>query len=65
MKKIFSSILPTATQYSRNAIFSGLLPIDIQKRFPEWWLNDNEEGGKNLKEGELMADQIKRLVKRK
>ena len=60
----FFSILPTATQYSRNAIFSGLLPIDIQKRFPEWWLNDNEEGGKNLKEGELMADQIKRLVKK-
>jgi CheY-like chemotaxis protein len=60
----FYSILPTATQYSRNAIFSGLLPADIQKRFPDWWLNDNEEGGKNLKEGELMTDQIKRLVKR-
>lgn len=60
----FYSILPTATQYSRNAIFSGLLPADIQKRFPDWWLNDNEEGGKNLKEGEMMTDQIKRLVKR-
>jgi CheY-like chemotaxis protein len=60
----FYSILPTATQYSRNAIFSGLLPVEIQKRFPDYWLNDNEEGGKNLKEGELMTDQIKRLVKR-
>lgn len=60
----FYSILPTATQYSRNAIFAGLLPSEIQKRFPDWWLNDNEEGGKNLKEGELMFDQIKRLVKR-
>lgn len=60
----FFSILPTATQYSRNAIFSGLLPSEIQKRFPEYWLNDNEEGGKNLKESELFSDQIKRLVKR-
>jgi CheY-like chemotaxis protein len=60
----FYSILPTATQYSRNAIFAGLTPVDIQKRFPEYWLNDNEEGGKNLKEGELMVDQIKRIVKR-
>ncbi|MFN8338127.1 MAG: bifunctional response regulator/alkaline phosphatase family protein [Saprospiraceae bacterium] len=60
----FYSILPTATQYSRNAIFAGLLPSEIQKRFPDWWLNDNEEGGKNMKEGELMADQIKRLVKK-
>jgi two-component system response regulator YesN len=34
----FFSILPTATQYSRNAIFSGLLPSEIQKRFPEYWL---------------------------
>lgn len=60
----FYSILPTATQYSRNAIFSGLLPSEIQKRFPEYWLNDNEEGGKNLKEAELFNDQIKRLVKK-
>ncbi|MBK8055789.1 MAG: PglZ domain-containing protein [Saprospiraceae bacterium] len=60
----FYSILPTATQYSRNAIFSGLLPSEIQKRFPEYWLNDNEEGGKNLKESELFTDQIKRIVKK-
>ncbi len=60
----FYSILPTATQYSRNAIFSGLTPLEIQKKFPEWWLNDNEEGGKNLKEGELLQEQVKRLVKK-
>jgi hypothetical protein len=60
----FYSILPTATQYSRNAIFSGLLPSEIQKRFPEYWLNDNEEGGKNLKEAELFKDQIKRILKK-
>jgi CheY-like chemotaxis protein len=60
----FYSILPTATQYSRNAIFAGMLPAEIQKRFPDWWLNDNEEGGKNLRENDLMADQLKRLVKK-
>jgi len=60
----FYSILPTSTQYSRNSIFSGLLPREIQKRFPEYWLNDNQEGGKNLKEKELLNDQIGRLVRR-
>ncbi len=60
----FYSILPTATQYSRNAIFSGLMPREIEKRFPDFWLNDNEEGGKNLREGELLQDQVKRLVRK-
>ena len=60
----FYSILPTATQYSRNAIFAGMLPAEIQKKFPDWWLNDNEEGGKNLKENELLQEQLKRLVKK-
>lgn len=59
----FYSILPTSTQYSRNAIFSGLMPRDIQKRFPEIWLNDNQEGGKNMREKELLQDQIKRIVR--
>ena len=42
-------------QYSRNAIFSGLLPIDIEKKFPSEWKNDNDEGGKNLHEEEFLA----------
>ncbi|MFZ8458413.1 PglZ domain-containing protein, partial [Staphylococcus aureus] len=46
----FYSILPTATQYCRNAIFAGLLPSDIEKQFPDLWKNDEEEGGKNLAE---------------
>ena len=46
----FYSILPTATQYARNAIFSGMLPIDIEKQFPQMWKNDEDEGGKNLHE---------------
>lgn len=57
----FYSILPTATQYARNAIFSGLLPIDIEKTFPQQWKNDDEEGGKNLHEEEFFRAQLKRL----
>src|SRR6202000_134380 len=57
----FYSILPTATQYSRNAIFSGLLPSEIEKRYPDFWLNDEEEGGKNLHEEAFMQSQMKRL----
>ena len=44
----YYSILPTATQYARNAIFSGLMPSEIEKRFPDQWLNDEEEGGKKF-----------------
>jgi CheY-like chemotaxis protein len=59
----FFSILPTATQYARNSIFSGLLPSEIEKRFPNQWLNDEEEGGKNLHEEAFMQAQLKRLGK--
>jgi len=59
----FYSILPTATQYARNAIFAGMLPIDIEKKFPNQWNNDDEEGGKNLHEEELLRAQLKRLGK--
>jgi CheY-like chemotaxis protein len=60
----FYSILPTSTQYSRNAIFAGLLPREIEKKFPNEWLNDNEEGGKNLKEGEFLQEQVKRYMRK-
>jgi CheY-like chemotaxis protein len=59
----FYSILPTATQYSRNAIFSGLMPIEIEKAFPSQWKNDEEEGGKNLYEEDFFRAQLKRLKK--
>jgi hypothetical protein len=62
-EETFYSILPTATQYSRNAIFSGLLPIDIEKQFPVEWKNDDEEGGKNLFEETFFKGQLKRLRK--
>ena len=57
----FYSILPTATQYARNAIFSGLMPSDMQKLHPDWWLNDTDEGGKNLHEADFLSAQLKRL----
>ncbi len=57
----FFSILPTATQYARNAIFSGLMPSEMEKRHPEYWKNDTDEGGKNLYENEFLTAQIKRL----
>jgi len=56
----FFSILPTATQYSRNAIFAGLLPSEIEKRMPNMWLNDDEEGSKNMYEEEFLKDNITR-----
>ncbi|MBL7752765.1 MAG: response regulator [Chitinophagaceae bacterium] len=60
-EETFYSILPTATQYARNAIFSGLLPMEIEKQFPSEWKNDDEEGGKNLHEELFLKAQLKRL----
>lgn len=57
----YFSILPTATQYARNAIFSGLTPLEMEKKFPQYWKNDPDEGGKNLYEGEFLTEQLKRL----
>ena len=57
----YFSILPTATQYARNAIFSGLTPLEMETKFPQYWKNDPEEGGKNLYEAEFLSAQLKRL----
>lgn len=57
----YYSILPTATQYARNAIFSGLMPSEMEKRHPNYWKNDTDEGGKNLFEADFLNEQIKRL----
>jgi CheY-like chemotaxis protein len=55
------SILPTATPYSRNAIFSGLLPVDIARRFPQIWANAaDDEHSRNRHEEEFLADLMKR-----
>lgn len=60
-EETFYSILPTATQYCRNAIFAGLMPIEINALYPTLWKNDEDEGGKNLSEEEFFRSQLKRL----
>lgn len=60
---MYMSILPTATQYSRNAIFAGLMPSEIEARFPKLWLNDEDEGGKNMHEEEFLRDTLSRFRK--
>lgn len=60
-EQAYFSLLPTATQYARNALFAGLLPIEIQKQFPQYWKFDFEDGGKNLFEEDLLTAQWKRL----
>jgi len=62
-EETFYSILPTATQYARNAIFAGMLPVDIEKQFPNQWKNDDEEGGKNMFEEEFFKTQLKKTGK--
>jgi len=60
-EKLFCSILPTATQYSRNSMFAGLMPLEIEKLYPQYWKKDEEEGGKNLFEEELLKQQFSRI----
>ncbi|MCU0370049.1 MAG: PglZ domain-containing protein [Bacteroidales bacterium] len=59
-EEIYYSILPTTTQYARNAIFAGLMPLEIERRFPKYWTAEEEEGTKNQYEGELLGEQLKR-----
>jgi len=58
---IYYSILPSSTQYARNSFFSGLMPLEIEKRFPNYWKNDTDEGNKNNFEPELLLDNLSRL----
>ena len=59
-EELYFSILPTATQYARNAIFSGLMPNKIAQMFPDLWVDEDEEEGKNLNEAPLIQTQIDR-----
>lgn len=54
------SILPTATQYARNAIFSGLMPSQIAQMYPNLWVDEDEEEGKNMNEEPLIRTQLDR-----
>lgn len=59
-EELYTGILPTATQYARNAIFSGLMPSQIKEMFPQLWVDEEEEEGKNLNEEALIGTQIAR-----
>lgn len=63
-EELYYSILPTATQYARNAIFSGLMPNKIAEMFPELWVDEDEDEGKNLNEAPLIQTQIDRYRRR-
>ena len=60
-EQLYCSILPTATQYARHAIFSGLMPDQIARMFPDLWVDEDEEEGKNLNEAPLIQTQIERF----
>ncbi|MCX7986889.1 MAG: PglZ domain-containing protein [Bacteroidales bacterium] len=59
---LYCSILPTATQYARNALFSGLMPLEIHRIFPNLWVDEEDEESKNVNEEELLAFQLKRYA---
>ena len=60
---LYFSILPSSTQFSRNAIFSGLLPLEMERIHKNWWRNENDEGGKNMYEEQFLIAQLERLGK--
>ena len=57
---VYYSILPTTTQFARNALFSGLMPSEIERKYPAYWVNEGEEGNKNQYEHELLDENLKR-----
>lgn len=59
--ELYFSILPTTTQYARNSLFSGLMPSEIQKKYPRYWVDEGDEGTKNNYESELMGEMLRRF----
>lgn len=60
---LYYSILPTTTQYARNALFAGLMPSEIRRLYPRYWTDEEDEGTKNQFEAELLAEQLRRFGK--
>ena len=58
--ELYYSIIPTTTQFARNSMFAGLMPSEIESKYPKYWVNEDEEGFKNQYESELMAENLKR-----
>ena len=63
-ENLYYSILPTATQYARNAIFAGLMPLQIKETYPNLWVDEEEDEGKNLNEEELIRQHLARYRRR-
>ncbi len=63
-EELYFSILPTATQYARNALFAGLMPLEIQQLYPQLWVSDEDEEGKNQNEEEFLKIQMNRIGKK-
>ena len=61
---LYYTILPTATQYARNAIFAGLMPLQIKQMYPDLWVDEEEDEGKNLNEEALIRHQLERFRRR-
>lgn len=59
-EELYTTILPTSTQYARNAIFSGLMPLKIKEMFPDLWVDEDEDEGLNNHEEELIATMLER-----
>ncbi len=57
-ESLYCSILPTATQYARNSLFAGMLPSEIQKKFPSKWKNEEDEGSKNQFEEDFLLSNL-------
>ncbi len=60
-EEVYTTILPTSTQYARNAIFAGLMPLQISTMFPDLWVDEDEDEGLNIHEAELIQTQIDRF----
>ena len=57
---LYFAILPTTTQFARNAMFAGLMPSEIERKYPQYWVNEDEEGWKNQYENELLDENLRR-----
>lgn len=60
-EELYTTILPTSTQYARNAIFAGLMPLNISKMFPHLWVDEDEDEGLNIHESELVQTLLDRF----
>ena len=58
---LYTTILPTSTQYARNSIFAGLMPLQIAQMYPQYWVDEDEDEGLNIHEKELIQTQLDRF----